>query len=102
MGRNRLVLCYLAVLLLLGGGVRMQLHHCACMQPLGTCTGPPPSPIRPCLPSSWALAQLGEMWGGPKSEDTEFVRVRAMLKSLGLPVSAVWRWRLSGAPAGCA
>lgn len=31
--------------------------------------------------------QLGEMWSGPKSEDTEYVRVKAMLKSLGLPVS---------------
>lgn len=28
------------------------------------------------------------MWSGPKSEDTDYVRVKAMLKSLGLSVSA--------------
>lgn len=30
------------------------------------------------------LYKLGEMWGGPKTEETEYVRVKAMLKSLNM------------------
>ncbi len=42
---------------------------------------------RPPAASPATEPQLGEMWGGPKSEDTDYVRVKAMLKSLGLSVS---------------
>lgn len=47
------------------------------------------SAIKLCFLSS-TLPQLGEMWGGPKggaAVDTEYARVKAMLKSLGLVVS---------------
>jgi len=47
-----------------------------------------PSPTQPHLHPMYL--QLGEMWGGPKTEDTEYVRVKAMLKSLDLAVSTCW------------
>lgn len=40
------------------------------------------------LPRLWhpPAFQLGEMWSGPKAVDTDYVRVKAMLKALNLSV----------------
>lgn len=42
-----------------------------------SCNTPPPHYVRP---------QLGEMWSGPKAADTDYARVKAMLKALNLSV----------------
>lgn len=52
----------------------------------------PPLTLAPA-PACSAAPQLGEMWSGPKVEDTEYARVKGMLGSLGLSVSAGGRRR---------
>ncbi|PRW33881.1 mitochondrial import inner membrane translocase subunit Tim17 Tim22 Tim23 family isoform B [Chlorella sorokiniana] len=59
--------------------------------PPGMPPAAPPNPLMAAFSAGVVFAlfqggfyKLGEMWSGPKVEDTEYVRVKAMLKSLGL------------------